>query len=887
MVALLIHPIDLERGILEQNCLAGLLVDLGHPQIHFDFLIQHRKLLVAAGRGLHSILGIGHGRLGIGFVRGINGHDKGFCLEHILGRGGFYYEVLPIGQALYPDGTGVIGENLRQLIRVGAAHRNPAVTAAVLEVTGGSEGGIVRSDLVSVDLIGFGNGLSLPAEIVLGMTFVIFRVDIGIQDGFDQVFAAAALSKLVLLGQVGNQVEGKTGTLQVDTVGTSGTGNVLGKFYVAFHHLVIAFGQLVVPVQVVIGAVIGGVQQLTFGLPVILKGCLFDVPALIGVCRGNVIVVLVAEVARGIALIITIIGLGAVQCLALSDVRPLMLVHIVGVLTCTVGGQLGSSPVRLLGLAIYVRVGARQLVSAVLYGDNDTGAALYNVVFAEVEVREGQPAILDYRTGHQMVFCQHRQVVIHPLAGVVPDGGMPDRGAVGIGDLAVVHRASDTVRVLNIFGSVQVIHCTIQLGVSVGLTAGHGIAIGITATNIAHSIQINFTERYLPQHMVILHGTSYRGHGVRILIGCSSRVVGIVDTACVLVLNLRCWFITGLIDGDGGFHPTGSQQLGAARVAGGDVGTVMRVVQRDHAAIVSFGDFDVVAPLAQRRTCGTGMFHVGPIAVVAGRCTSFDDDELSLVPLGIIHLPAGIIFGSIVSTVGHRVGTILIANNGVLIVAAIGNVLLGDGVPFVDLIQCVAGNLLAGLAVHLFQIDLQAPLVILHDVVVGTVSRHRDGLVAAKTAFEFLEAIRNLHFIVREADGCQFSTGGCNGCIHHALGLSLQLRNGGVFGCFCRRIRFGLAAERAFLTAECCGAGFADFIVHRPAHRAVTAIVLVVVIVGMAGSGNGLCTGGAHLPAAAVDAAAGFGRRDGDFSTIHLFAGLQLLFVCIDREGQI
>src|SRR5699024_2810066 len=153
---------------------------------------------------------------------------------------------------------------------------------------------------------------------------------------------------------------------------------------------------------------------------------------------------------------------------------------------------------------------------AVLHGDNDTGTALDNVVFAEVEVREGQPAILDNRTGYQMVFGQHRQVVIHPLAGVIPDSGMPDGSAVCIGDLAVVHRASDTVRVLSIFGGVQVIHRTVQPGVSMGLTAGHGIAIGITATNIAHGIQINFTERDLPQHTVILHDAGYRGHGVRI-----------------------------------------------------------------------------------------------------------------------------------------------------------------------------------------------------------------------------------------------------------------------------------------------------------------------------------------------------------------------------------
>lgn len=126
------------------------------------------------------------------------------------------------------------------------------------------------------------------------MAFVIFRVDIDIQDRFDQVFATACLGKLVLLGQVGNQVEGKTGPLQVDTIRTAGAGNVLGKFYVAFHHLILRFCQHIIPVQVVIGAVGCSIQLLAFGPTVILKGGLFDVPAFVGVCRGNVIVVLIA-----------------------------------------------------------------------------------------------------------------------------------------------------------------------------------------------------------------------------------------------------------------------------------------------------------------------------------------------------------------------------------------------------------------------------------------------------------------------------------------------------------------------------------------------------------------------------------------------------------------
>ena len=128
---------------------------------------------------------------------------------------------------------------------------------------------------------------------------------------------------------------------------------------------------------------------------------------------------------------------------------------------------------------------------------------------------------------------------------------MPNGSAVCIGDFAVVHRASDTVRVLNIFGGVQVIHCTIQLGVSVGLTAGHGITIGITATNIAHSIQINLADGDFSQRTIILHDAGYRGHSVRIFVGCGSRVISVVGTTCVLILDFCGRLLVGLVDG----HP--------------------------------------------------------------------------------------------------------------------------------------------------------------------------------------------------------------------------------------------------------------------------------------------------------------------------------------------
>src|SRR5699024_502184 len=100
--------------------------------------------------------------------------------------------------------------------------------------------------------------------------------------------------------------------------------------HVAFHHLILGFCQFIIPVNVVVIAVISGIAPLFFDLPVILKGCLFDVPAFVGIGRGDVVVVLIAEVALGVTLVVAVVGLGAVQRLALTDVRPLIFVNVIG-----------------------------------------------------------------------------------------------------------------------------------------------------------------------------------------------------------------------------------------------------------------------------------------------------------------------------------------------------------------------------------------------------------------------------------------------------------------------------------------------------------------------------------------------------------------------------
>ena len=39
--------------------------------------------------------------------------------------------------------------------------------------------------------------------------------------------------------------------------------------------------------------------------------------------------------------------------------------------------------------------------------DNHAGGALYDIIFAEVQIAEAQPAILDFSAGYKVVFFQN------------------------------------------------------------------------------------------------------------------------------------------------------------------------------------------------------------------------------------------------------------------------------------------------------------------------------------------------------------------------------------------------------------------------------------------------------------------------------------------------
>ena len=161
-------------------------------------------------------------------------------------------------------------------------------------------------------------------------------------------------------------------------------------------------------------------------------------------------------------------------------------------------------------------MGAGNSKSAVTQRNDRAGGALYHIIFAEVQVCEGQPAVLDFCAGYQMVFFENRQIVIDPLPAVVADGRVPEGVAVCIHDFGIVHNTGHTVRVGDVLGSVEVVHGTVQRGVAV-------------IFNVLCSIQVHLGNTDLAQGTVVFHHAVRGGGGIAILVGSFAAVVGSVN----------------------------------------------------------------------------------------------------------------------------------------------------------------------------------------------------------------------------------------------------------------------------------------------------------------------------------------------------------------------
>ena len=137
---------------------------------------------------------------------------------------------------------------------------------------------------------------------------------------------------------------------------------------------------------------------------------------------------------------------------------------------------------------------------------------------------------------------------------------MPDGIAIGIYDFGIIHNTGHTIRVGNILGGVQVVHCAVQ----------HGIAVSSVACHIPLCVQIDLGNADFAQCAVILHDAVRSRGGVAVLIGSLAAGIGGIASGGIL---------GGVIDGDGGFYAAAGHQLCAALIASGNVGVVVTIAQ--------------------------------------------------------------------------------------------------------------------------------------------------------------------------------------------------------------------------------------------------------------------------------------------------------------------
>ena len=518
VMPLLVQPVNLKGGIGQQHRLAGFFIDFGNAEIYLDFLVQHRILLVRIRAGHYAVLGGSHSAPRIIVLFGVNAHEERLSLEQVMRHSGFDYEICTIGQALHTDIPGVIAEDFGKLVFIGAAGGLPAVALAVLVLTCRRQSFVVRGNFVGVDFIGLCDGLRFRRKIPLRMLVIVGLINVGIQNALQGVAAAAGLLKLLQFGQVGHKEECKARALQFQSVALAAGGYDFTDFHIAFGNLVLAFGQSVISMDVVIGAVAGLIDLFTGCLSIVGKGGLFYIPTLIRIGRRDVVIMLIAEVAICKGQVIGIVSPRAIQRFTFRDCRKLVLVHPIRVLAAAVLGKRGGPPGGCLGADVHSGIGAGNSKSALPQRNNRAGGALYHIISAEVQVCEGQPAVLDFGAGYQMVLFENWQIIRYPLPAVVADGRVPEGITVGIHDFGIIHNTGYAVRMGDVLGSVEVVHGTVQRGVAV-------------ICNIFPGVQIHLGNADFAQGTVVFHYAVRGGGGVAVLVGGFAAVVGAVSAS--------------------------------------------------------------------------------------------------------------------------------------------------------------------------------------------------------------------------------------------------------------------------------------------------------------------------------------------------------------------
>ena len=181
----------------QQHRLAGFLVQLGDAQIYFNLLVQNREFLVGIRANNFATLRRCHRAHR---AVAVNDHQVRFRLIQILGNSGFHHQIGAVGQALHTDVARVVAENFRQTVLVGGADGLPAVALAVFVVSRNGQRFVVGGNLGDVDLVSFGNRLSLAGEIPLRMVIVVVLVEVAVQNALQAVSACLTLGKLCGFG---------------------------------------------------------------------------------------------------------------------------------------------------------------------------------------------------------------------------------------------------------------------------------------------------------------------------------------------------------------------------------------------------------------------------------------------------------------------------------------------------------------------------------------------------------------------------------------------------------------------------------------------------------------------------------------------------------------